>query len=231
MTVWQISSSLIELLLSVQQIWEWEDWRLRTGLVGPPWTEGNVPKEWQEDENAGLKHVRAFLEEFKTVEGDEARRIALEGKSKGARVEGRELLHDYFKNGAGKKWQIQDMFYEVLSEVGSTPVEIMAEEGLDKVSTLLCVFDSADVSQLPSMEAAGLNKYNYLFARAIFGPESLIGSGASSRPKTSLVRFLGRVMAFIWHKENQNVERDQTAIAKLMQKSDQEWAGAYLISC
>lgn len=81
------------------------------------------------------------------------------------------------------------------------------------------------------MEAAGLNKYNYLFARAIFGPESLIGSGASSRPKTVLVRFIGRVMAHIWHRENQNVERDQTAIAKMIEKSDQEWAGAYLFSC
>ena len=146
MTVWQVSSSLIELLLSVEQIWQWEAWRLRTGLIGPPWTEGNVPRDWQENQNAGLKHVLAFLEEFKTIEGDDARRGMLESKANTTRAAGRDLLQKYFKHGAGKKWFIQDQFYTVLSEVGSTPVEIMAEEGLDKVSRLLCVLDGADVS-------------------------------------------------------------------------------------
>ena len=232
MTVWRISSIMIELFLQVAEIWKWPAFTQRVELQGCPWTSGNEPAEWLEDDKKILNHILAFLDDLKSVEGKDARRVKLENKGK-QREEGRVALQKWFSDKSKDDWKIKDVFLNVMEENGLTPMAIINEEKLDAVSflRLRCrLNNAADATQLPPVEQCSVRKLDGHFALALFGPEGVTGSGVTMRPPSYLVSYIGRIIANIWHLQALRISRDIKAIKVLESQVEKKWQGEYPIS-
>lgn len=132
MPVWLIESATAELFLNVPEIWGHETWCTLTGLTAPPWEDGNVPEEWKANDEALLKHVRAYVAHLDAIDGEEKRRQDLESKAHGNL--GRATLMSWLKEKIRKEWKVQQLVLDVMKDASMTPAHIMAEEKLSKVS-------------------------------------------------------------------------------------------------
>ena len=218
---------MIELFLQVAEIWKWPSFVQRVELKGCPWTAGNVPEEWLEDNNKILDHVLAFLDDLKSVEGKDARRAKLENKGK-QREEGRIALQKWFSDKSKDDWAIKDTFMKVMEDNGLTPMSIINEEKLDAVSILRLRHRgniAADTGQLPPVEQCSVRKLDGYFALALFGQEGVTGSGVTMRPPSYLVSYIGRIIANIWHHQALRISRDIKAIKVLEGQVEKKWQG------
>ena len=223
---------MIELFLQVAEIWKWPAFTQRVELKGCPWTPGNEPQEWLEDDEKVLNHILAFLDDLKSVEGRDARRVKLEKKGK-HREEGRVALQQWFSDKCKDDWAIKEAFLKVMEDNGLTPMSIVNEEKLDAVRVLQLrhMRDSTtDETQLPPVEQCSVRKLDGYFAMALFGPEGVTGSGVTMRPPSYLVSYIGRIVANIWHHQALRISRDIKAIKLLEGEVEKKWRGEYAIS-
>lgn len=227
MTVWRISSIMIELFLQVAEIWKWPAFTSRVELKGCPWTAGNEPAEWLEGDKTVLNDILTFLDDLQSVEGKEARRAKLENKGKQGE-EGRLALQQWFSAKASGDWKIKDTFLKVMEDNGLTPMSIINEEKLDAVSLIESHRrrnSAANGPQLPPVEQCSVRKLDGHFALALFGTDGVTGSGVTMRPPSYLVSYIGRIIANIWHHQALRISRDIKGIKLLEAEVEKKWQG------
>ena len=133
MTVWRVSTVMIELFLQVEEIWGWPVFKQLVGLEGCPWEAGNEPAEWLENDKEILTAVLSFLSSLEPIDSKEERRAIMEGK-RGTQREGRNALQSWFAHKCQKEWKIKQLFQDVMEENELTPLAIMNAEQLVAVS-------------------------------------------------------------------------------------------------
>lgn len=69
---------------------------------------------------------------------------------------------------------------------------------------------------------------NHMYAMAIFGRDAVLGDmGVNMRPRGYLVRYIGRLVARVWHHAGHRVDRDIREIKKLNDRAAEQWKGKH----